>query len=55
MPALPWTSIRTVEPDREYLVLAGALPLRRFWATPGFMRSVWEDQDALARFVAAGR
>ena len=85
MPALPWTSSRTAEPDREYLVLASALPLRRFRTTPRFMLlvmqvrrqlagapglvgysldarplarrywtlSVWEDQDALARFVAA--
>ncbi len=85
MPALPWISGRAAEPDREYLVLASALPLRRLWSTPRFLRmvlnvrrqlagapglvgysldarplarrywilSVWEDRDALSRFVAA--
>lgn len=85
MPALPWISGRSVEPDRDYLVLASELPLLQFRATPGFLRmvlkvrrqlagapglvgysldarpsarrywtlSVWEDRDALSRFVAA--
>jgi heme-degrading monooxygenase HmoA len=85
VPALPWKSYATPDPDREYLVLASSLPLRRYRATSGFMRmvgqirrqldgapglvgysldanpfarrywtlSVWEDQKALDRFVAA--
>jgi heme-degrading monooxygenase HmoA len=48
VPALPWTSSRAVEPEREYLVLASALPLRRFRATPGFMRMALQIRRQLA-------
>jgi hypothetical protein len=49
--APPWMSSKTVEPDREYLVLASALPLRRFWATPGFLRMVLQVRRQLAELV----
>jgi heme-degrading monooxygenase HmoA len=48
VPALPWTSSQTVEPDHEYVVLASALPLRRFWTTPGFLRMVLQVRQQLA-------
>lgn len=51
MAAPPWMSSKTVEPDREFLVLASALPLRRFWATPGFLRMVLQVRRQLAGLV----
>jgi hypothetical protein len=48
MPALPWTSIGTADPDRDYLVLASALPLRRSWATPRFLWMVLQVRRQLA-------
>ena len=49
MPALPWTSSGAVEPDREYLVLASELPLRRYQATLTFARLVLQVRRQLAR------
>jgi len=37
MPDLPWTSSRTPEQEREYLVLLTYLPLRRFRTLPAFV------------------
>jgi hypothetical protein len=55
VPALPWASSRTAEPGREYLVLASALPLRRFWATPGFVRMALQVRRQLAGAPRLGR
>lgn len=38
MPALPWKSYQTAEPEREYLVMASLLPLRSFRQTTRFLR-----------------
>jgi hypothetical protein len=38
MPAIRWKSFATTDPEREYLVLASYLPLRRFSATFRFVR-----------------
>ncbi len=38
MPALRWRSFRKAEPDREYLVLLSALPLKSYRALPRFLR-----------------
>src|SRR5919197_4388625 len=40
MPALPWKTQRQAESDREYLVLASFLPLKRWAATPRFFSAV---------------
>lgn len=48
MPALPWISSRSVEPDRDYLVFASELPLLQFRATPGFLRMVLKVRRQLA-------
>jgi hypothetical protein len=37
MAASPWKQFTEMEPDREYLVLASVLPLKRLGATPKMM------------------
>src|SRR6476661_4010127 len=38
MPALPWTTIRTPDPDRTYTGFATKLPLTSHRYVPGFVR-----------------
>ena len=38
MPELKWQAPIPVAPDKEYLVMASRLPLKRFWLLPRFMR-----------------
>ena len=38
MPALPWKTFITPEPQQEYLVMASRLPLRSYWQVPHFLR-----------------
>ena len=38
MPASPWRSFRSAEPEREYLALLSFLPLMSFWGLPAFVR-----------------
>ncbi len=38
MPALPWTTIRTPDPDRTYAAFATKLPLTAHRHVPGFLR-----------------
>jgi hypothetical protein len=38
MPALPWSTRRQVDNDRQYTAMASRLPLKSFWSLPGFMR-----------------
>ena len=38
MVTLPWTSTAKADPTREYVVLATALPLRRYRTIPRFFR-----------------
>jgi hypothetical protein len=48
MPAMPWKSLRTAEPGREYLALLSYLPLRHFRAIPKFFRFTLETQKQLS-------
>jgi hypothetical protein len=47
MPASPWKSYATADPDREYLVLGSFLPLLRFSATFRFARRAGEVRRQL--------
>ncbi len=47
MPALPWRSFRKAEPDRDYLVLLSALPLKSYLALPRFLRFTRQVQRQL--------
>ena len=49
MPASPWKSYATADPNREYLVLGSYLPLQRFSATLRFARRVAEVRRQLTR------
>jgi heme-degrading monooxygenase HmoA len=48
VPPLPWTSLSTAEPGRDYLVLASHLPLRKISATLRFLRFVMSVRGQLA-------
>jgi heme-degrading monooxygenase HmoA len=49
MPALPWKSSATPDPNAEYLAMASSLPLRRLRATFRFFRFVRAIRQQLAR------
>ncbi len=49
MPAKPWVTLRRPDPEREYLVLLSALPLKRFRDLGTFLLSTWRIQDQLRR------
>jgi hypothetical protein len=49
VPALPWKTISTVDPDTEYTVMASRLPLRHYRHIPGFMRWTLRIRRQLAR------
>src|SRR6266567_1625196 len=38
MPASPWRSFRSPEPERVYVALLSFLPLKSFWGLPAFVR-----------------
>ncbi len=48
MPALPWTARQAPEPDRDYLVLASRLPLRRLSATVRMARFIIQVRGQLS-------
>jgi hypothetical protein len=48
MPALPWTSIRDVDRDREYVAMASRLPLTHYRSIPGFLRDTLRIRNQLA-------
>ncbi|HLM64475.1 MAG TPA: hypothetical protein VK306_09280 [Acidimicrobiales bacterium] len=49
MPKLPWTTIDTVEPETEVVVMASRLPLRRYRHIPGFMAATLRIRRQLAQ------
>jgi heme-degrading monooxygenase HmoA len=48
MPALPWTAVRTPDPDSTYLGFATGLPLTRYRHVPGFLRDTTKIRHQLA-------
>jgi heme-degrading monooxygenase HmoA len=48
MPALPWSSRQTVEPDRQYTAMASRLPLKSYGSIPGFLRDTMRIRRQLA-------
>jgi hypothetical protein len=48
MPALPWVSRQTIQPDRDYIAMASRLPLRRYRSIPGFLRDTMAIRRQLA-------
>lgn len=48
MPAIPWKSFASVDPDREYLVMASRLPLKSYLRVPQFMRLTMAVRGQLA-------
>lgn len=38
MPPIPWRSVATPQPNRDYLVMASRLPLRSYRRMPWFLR-----------------
>ena len=49
MPALPWTSVRDVDRDREYVAMASRLPLKHYRSIPGFLRDTLRIRRQLSR------
>jgi hypothetical protein len=47
MPAKPWVTFRQPAPEREYLVLLTALPLKRFRDLGAFLLYTWRIQGQL--------
>ena len=47
MPSVPWVTVRTPQPGREYLALISFLPLRHFRALPSFFRYTLEIRRQL--------
>jgi hypothetical protein len=48
MPALPWKSLRPVDPHHEYVVMASRLPLAHYRHVPAFLRATVAIQTQLA-------
>jgi hypothetical protein len=48
MPAFPWTSRGSVDPDKTYVVMASRLPLRRAHSVPRFLRDTLAIRRQLA-------
>ena len=48
MPALPWTTITTPDPERTYVGFATKLPLTAHRHTPGFLRDTLRVRRQLA-------
>jgi hypothetical protein len=49
MPPLPWKTFGTIEPDREYFVMASMLPLKSYLRIPQFLRLTMAIRGQLAR------
>jgi hypothetical protein len=49
VPAKPWVTFRRPDPEREYLVLLSALPLKRFRDLGVFLLYTWRIQGQLRR------
>jgi hypothetical protein len=49
MPALPWTELRPIEPDHDYVAMASRLPLKSYLAVPGFLRKTMKIRRQLAQ------
>jgi hypothetical protein len=49
VPALPWTQLHRLEPDREYMVMASRLPLHAYRAIPGFLLDALRIRRQLAQ------
>jgi heme-degrading monooxygenase HmoA len=47
--AKPWVTFRRPDPEREYLVLLSALPLKRFRDLGAFVLYTWRIQGQLRR------
>lgn len=48
MPAIPWKSFTSVDPEREYLVMASRPPLKSYLWVPQFMRLTMAVRRQLA-------
>jgi len=48
MPAFPWKSFTSVEPDRECWIVASLLPLKSRWRIPQFLRFTMAIRGQLA-------
>jgi heme-degrading monooxygenase HmoA len=48
MPALPWTTIRTPDPDLAYIGFGTKLPLTAYRHVPGFLRDTSKVRSQLA-------
>jgi quinol monooxygenase YgiN len=48
MPAIPWTRLADPDPDRDYVVMASRLPLRRFRNIMAFLRATRAIHKQLA-------
>jgi heme-degrading monooxygenase HmoA len=48
MPTLPWKTFIPPSPDEDYLVMASALPLKRYATTPRFFRYFMAIRKQLA-------
>ena len=48
MPTMPWKTFIPPSPGGEYLVMASSLPLKRYLATPRFVRYVMAIRNQLA-------
>jgi hypothetical protein len=49
MPALPWITVGTADPDADLTIIASRLPLRSHRDTPRFLWHTWLVQRQLAR------
>jgi hypothetical protein len=49
MPSLPWQTLATPEPDREYLALLTFLPLKHYRAVPKFFWLTLQTQRQLSQ------
>jgi len=49
MPALPWFSVGTPDPDADVIVMASRLPLRSHGDLPRFLGQTWRVRSQLAR------
>jgi hypothetical protein len=48
MPAIPWTRLADPDPDRDYVVMASRLPLRRYRNIMAFLRATRAIRNQLA-------
>ncbi len=48
MPALPWTTAKTTDPDHECVIMASRLPLARYRQIPTFLAATMKIRRQLA-------